>query len=332
MKRWTVMLIPHERGDTSSFSLSTWHVCTAVGILLTLAFTAGFFYQRNRVATEMAQELAQQYQNLETTLRHQPKVARSTSREGGVRVEQSLRKEYEARDAALLAELGRLYDLETEVRSSTGLPPRDAENAVLVDTEGGKGGGPSDLGDLVEYSDDMLLKPPQVIYGLSRPSADLIMQEINVRSESLTQLLASIEKQEDRIARLPSIWPTKHSSRRISSGFGNRQDPFTRRLRHHGGLDFSADYGTPVLATAKGVVTFSAWEKYYGNLVRIDHGNGIETWYGHLSERTVEEGDVVDRSEVIGKVGATGRATGPHIHYEVHQKGKRVDPAKYIPH
>jgi murein DD-endopeptidase MepM/ murein hydrolase activator NlpD len=143
-------------------------------------------------------------------------------------------------------------------------------------------------------------------------------------------LIEDAHKQREKRAHTPSVWPTKESKRRINSKFGQRRDPFTKKWKHHGGVDISANYGTEILATADGVVSFSGYDQFLGNLVQIDHGYGLQTWYGHMSKRLVQKGDVVTRGMVVGKVGSTGRSTGPHIHYEVHVDGKRVDPRNFM--
>jgi len=91
-----------------------------------------------------------------------------------------------------------------------------------------------------------------------------------------------------------------------------------------------APYGSPVLATAKGVVVSAGREQYLGNVVKVDHGNGMATLYAHLEGISVKKGDEVNRHGVVGTLGQSGRATGPHIHYEVHVNGKRVDSGKYL--
>lgn len=128
----------------------------------------------------------------------------------------------------------------------------------------------------------------------------------------------------------PSIFPIKDGEyKRIASGFGNRVDPVSKTTRLHGGVDISANTGTAVMATGAGTITKASDGKQWGNLVIIDHGNGFETWYAHLDAISVEEGKTIKLGEVLGSVGNTGRSFGPHLHYEVHVNGKRVDPKEY---
>ena len=116
----------------------------------------------------------------------------------------------------------------------------------------------------------------------------------------------------------------------FTSGFGVRTDPFLGRPAMHTGLDFRAATGDPVRATANGKVLSSGWAGGYGRMVEIDHGNGLSTRYGHLSEIDVKVGDVVKIGQVIGAVGSTGRSTGPHLHYETRIDGEAVDPQKFL--
>jgi murein DD-endopeptidase MepM/ murein hydrolase activator NlpD len=116
----------------------------------------------------------------------------------------------------------------------------------------------------------------------------------------------------------------------FTSGFGVRSDPFLGRPAMHTGLDFRAAMGDPVRATANGKVVSSGWAGGYGRMVEIDHGNGLSTRYGHLSEINVKVGDLIKIGQVIGAVGSTGRSTGPHLHYETRIDGDAVDPQKFL--
>jgi murein DD-endopeptidase MepM/ murein hydrolase activator NlpD len=116
----------------------------------------------------------------------------------------------------------------------------------------------------------------------------------------------------------------------FTSGFGVRNDPFLGRPAMHTGLDFRAGTGDPVRATANGKVVSSGWAGGYGRMVEIDHGNGLSTRYGHLSEINVKVGDQIKIGQVIGAVGSTGRSTGPHLHYETRIDGEAVDPQKFL--
>ena len=116
----------------------------------------------------------------------------------------------------------------------------------------------------------------------------------------------------------------------LSSSFGVRSDPFGRGPAMHSGLDFRSSHGDPVRATASGTVTTAGWNGGYGKMVEIDHGNGLSTRYGHLSEIDVKVGQSVRVGQTVGRVGSTGRSTGPHLHYETRVDGDAVDPQKFL--
>jgi murein DD-endopeptidase MepM/ murein hydrolase activator NlpD len=116
----------------------------------------------------------------------------------------------------------------------------------------------------------------------------------------------------------------------VSSPFGVRNDPFVGRPAMHTGMDLRGERGEPVHVTAAGKVTIAGWDGGYGNLVEVDHGNGLATRYGHLSAIDVKVGQIVHTGEVIGRIGSTGRSTGPHLHYETRVHGEPVDPRKFL--
>ncbi|WAC42715.1 M23 family metallopeptidase [Pedobacter sp. SL55] len=118
---------------------------------------------------------------------------------------------------------------------------------------------------------------------------------------------------------------------RISSNFGHRANPFTgESIERHKGLDIKGNHGEVVKTTANGKVKFANRKGGYGNVVIIEHGNGFETYYGHLSKISVKQGQKVAAGDIIGRIGSTGRSTGPHLHYEVHRNGKIVNPKSYL--
>jgi len=117
------------------------------------------------------------------------------------------------------------------------------------------------------------------------------------------------------------------AARGLTSGFGIRQHPILGTLRAHNGVDLAATYGSPIVATASGVVSTAGWSGGYGLLVSLDHGSGLQTRYGHMSRVNVAPGQQVQKGDVIGYVGSTGMSTGPHLHYEIRINGQAINPA-----
>jgi murein DD-endopeptidase MepM/ murein hydrolase activator NlpD len=155
-----------------------------------------------------------------------------------------------------------------------------------------------------------------------------LLQELLHGIESRLRIVSSdVDRRNLLAASTPSIWPTQGW---LTSRTGGRSDPFTGEADYHPGLDISADKGTPVYATADGTIGQASYSGAYGNLVVIEHKFGIETRYGHLSAFRIQRGQAVKRGDLIGLVGATGRATGPHLHYEVRVNGRILNPLSFL--
>ena len=158
-----------------------------------------------------------------------------------------------------------------------------------------------------------------------------LVDSLDVATDQHTDLFTMIESRllESRLKLLmiPNSAPVRGP---VGSGFGFRSDPFSGRNALHTGLDFPADTGTPVLAAAGGMVLLTESHPAYGNMVEIDHGNGLVTRYAHNSKLLVKAGDIVKRGQLISEVGTSGRSTGPHLHFEVLVDGVPQDPAKFL--
>jgi len=178
-------------------------------------------------------------------------------------------------------------------------------------------GGPAD--DLKGGEQD----PTELLQSLNGLSSRMEQQ-----SARLTALQSVLIDKQLQTAVTPAGWPVKGGW--MSSGFGPRSDPFTGHRALHLGVDIASPMGSPIFAMADGVVTWSGPRAGYGNMVEINHGQGLSTRYGHASAVTVKVGDVVSRGDVIAKVGSTGRSTGPHVHFEVLRANHQVDPIGYL--
>ncbi len=152
--------------------------------------------------------------------------------------------------------------------------------------------------------------------------------DFNAHVEALDTSLKALGTAQGLLAKVPVASPAPGAP--LSSPFGARVDPFLGHQAMHSGLDFRAATGTPVLATAGGKVIDAGRNGGYGNMVEIDHGNGMSTRYAHLSRISVKTGDKVTRGTKVGEVGSTGRSTGPHLHYEVRRHGHAVDPVAFL--
>ena len=160
---------------------------------------------------------------------------------------------------------------------------------------------------------------------------DIISKELAIQSKSLDEILKLAKEKNQLLAAIPAIQPIKNEQmKRLASGFGYRNDPFTKVRKMHEGMDFTASTGTPIFATGDGVVISADNAKSgYGNHIEIRHGYGYLTLYGHLSKYKCRKGQAVKRGDIIGYVGSTGRSEAPHLHYEVHKDGKAVNPINF---
>lgn len=165
----------------------------------------------------------------------------------------------------------------------------------------------------------------------SSKKVDVLTKQLAIQSKSLDEILKLAKAKDKFLVSIPAIQPVKNEQlRHMASGFGYRSDPFTKARKFHAGMDFSATTGTPIFATADGVVDRAdAGASGYGNHIVIQHGYGYETLYGHLSRYNCRPGKKVKRGDIIGYIGSTGRSQAPHLHYEVHKNGEPVNPLNF---
>jgi len=181
-----------------------------------------------------------------------------------------------------------------------------------------------------EYYKQLLNMTSSQIAVATTKKYDELKKQIYIQSKSYDELVKLASNQEEMLKHLPAIQPILNRNlTRTASGFGWRIDPVYRTRRFHEGMDFTAPVGTDIYATGNGTVRLAGWRQGYGNCVEISHGFGYLTLYGHMHQIKVRAGQKVSRGDVIGKVGSTGKSTGPHLHYEVHYKGKVMNPQQY---
>ena len=210
------------------------------------------------------------------------------------------------------AKMVRLEAMSDRVSGLAGLKPEDLQ--PLRRTEGGGKGGP--------------------FVPMQRPSLDELQRTVAGLDEATDWHTDVFIFSESRLSRahfeslrVPSAPPVNGE---VGSGFGFRVDPITGRGALHTGLDFPADPGTPIVASAGGVVLATDWHPEYGHTVELDHGNGLVTRYAHCLKVMVAPGQVVKRGQAIAEVGSSGRSTGPHLHFEVLVQGVPQDPARFL--
>ena len=263
------------------------------------------------------------YYNLrETTAHLQNREVYLSSRMDEIHLQRKQIQEFASEINALKGKLLALDNFEKKIRIIANL-----ENTNESDNIFGVGGSiPDDLDaqlPLTEKHNSLMRDMHEQIEQLSRASGS--------QQEEFESLLRSLEDQQNLLASTPAIRPISRSVKSlVTSKFGYRKSPFTGKREFHKAYDIASRKGTPILATADGVVTFSGKKGLLGNTIVIDHGNGMVTRYGHNHKLLKKRGDKVKRWETIASMGSTGRSTGPHVHYEVHLNGIPVNPEKYI--
>ena len=220
----------------------------------------------------------------------------------------------------LIEEINSIYEKDENLRKLINLPAIDEDIRKL-------GVGGSD--NKSKYNHLQYLIPSKINLDKLNKNINFIKRSINLEKISYYAIGNKINEKIDYLLRYPAIYPVNKNDRKFSSRFGFRRDPFSRTRQFHDGDDFSTKIGTEVMATAKGVVKSSRYYGSFGHYIEIDHGNGYVTAYGHLSKRLVEKGDIIQRGDIIAKVGNTGKSTAPHLHYEVRLNGKHVNPNNY---
>ena len=294
-RRYTIVLADRRTGVVRRFTVSLWPTVAAGTFVLALPVligTGAALKAKNDVAALYASAAALEIENANYR-------AATEALSGQIHGLQSA-----------ITELGAQAALDPTLASAMDRLPAVVNNRAM----GGAGASAATVSSLAA------LHSPENTFGLLRE----ILQGIESR---LTAAKSDVDRRNSLAAATPSIWPA-HGW--LSSSVGRRTDPINGGADFHQGLDISADSGSPVYATADGTVVVAAREGAYGNLITIDHGYGLETRYGHLSKYEVKAGEKIKRGQVVGRVGATGRATGPHLHYEVRVNGRLLNPLQLL--
>ena len=288
----TVVLIPGDGETLYQWRLSIWFLAAMGAVLLSLLFFDAYVIGRN--ANERAD------------------LARAAElRQANLRVAMDLAQ---GRDALL-----RVADLESRLREMLNYK---TEKSLL---RSGLAAGPTEE-DVVRLAQNLDQDPDQAVSD-TQASVTALLQATQAREESVDEILKYVRNRRTRMDSRPRDWPV-HGW--ITSPYGKRVDPVSGRAGFHTGVDIANDTGTPVRCTADGRVAFAGWEGGYGKLVVVDHGNGFQTYYGHLSEIKTSAGAELQRGDEVGLMGATGNTTGPHVHYEIRLYGAPVNPIQYM--
>lgn len=214
------------------------------------------------------------------------------------------------------AKLIKLEAMGERVSVAAGVKPEEVKPLLRTSGQGGQGG------PFVPFVAGSKMSLEQL-----QGAVDALDVEADQRTDLFTLIESRLLESRLQALMVPNSRPVDGP---VGSGFGFRADPFSGRAALHTGLDFPSEVGTPVHAAAGGVVSLTEYHPEYGNLVELDHGNGLVTRYAHNSKVLVKTGDLIKRGQVISEVGTTGRSTGAHLHFEVLVDGVPQDPAKFL--
>ncbi len=295
-KRYSFLFIPDGDGRSREFRISRWAILSVVAVVGALTLGTALYAVDVGVGAAWrpgGSPLARQNQQLSQDI-----------------------DRARARVASLQQDLDAVFAYQQMVAAAVDVAPLDAE-ARLAGV-GGRGPlAPGELGLADEAAD-----------GTLPVDLESILHQARIQRQGMAALLDTLSARQEVRDRIPSIRPCDIGW--LSSRYGMRRDPFTGKQAFHRGLDFSLPVGTPVRATAAGVVRTVEKQRGLGRLVKIDHGGGVQTVYAHLHEARVSRGDRVERGQVIALSGNSGRSTAPHLHYEVRIGGRSVNPLTYI--
>ncbi|MCF2945988.1 peptidoglycan DD-metalloendopeptidase family protein [Paenibacillus tarimensis] len=325
--KWSLMVIRGADKNVKQFQVSKRSMIAAPAAAL-LAVSGCFITLQMRSAHligELEEQLEQQSSAWEATV--EEKDSHIEELEENV-------AELSEHTEEMKAKLQDLYELESRLKSfietyggeaptgasAPALPPAAAAAVSSITAASLPSAAPPSAG---ETADQMI-----AMLNGDEPDFRQLTAMINDMEEAMEYSLKQAKLRQAAANAVPTGWPT--TSKRMTSGFGYRTDPFTRKSTFHAGIDIAGSTGDAVFAAADGTVTESGYDSGKGNYIIIKHRRGLQTVYMHLSQREAKEGESVVRGEKIGLLGSTGRSTGPHLHFEIMQHDEPVNPLKYL--
>lgn len=295
-KNYQIVVFKDRIGSCGHMRVAGWLIFFVLFLLVVLAGAAAYLW------TFYPRSLSAEYQLRETE------------------------KTIQNQNAQIVAMSSKLQSLREDVRR---IQQFDAKLRVMMnlDREPADTPGEAEKNSDISARDYVPLYRQDLLAKRMHSLADQIAEDSRLEEVRQQEILLALRENRDFMVMTPSIWPAEGH---LTSGFGYRLNPFTGRSVLHAGLDIANRVGTPIVAPARGTVISAAWQNDYGYCVVINHGNAITTRYAHMEKFTVKEGQTVNRGDLVGTVGNTGRSTGPHLHYEVRVGGVPVNPMRYI--
>jgi murein DD-endopeptidase MepM/ murein hydrolase activator NlpD len=315
--RLTFLIIPEANDSVVRVKLSHGALCAMIFSILLLLGTASYVqivYVHSLAATQWTEtrikdqthQLQQDLSSKNNTIEQLHNEVFQLSRQADqVRSKMEEMKVFE-------------HDL-TKLSSFGEKPAKDMPAAAMVQVNGGMGGPPHPV----------TVQQVQILANMTSAAFTTLQQELDELKQRFLHSQQALMVKRDSVVQIPSLWPTL--SRTVTSPFGYRKDPFNDKLSFHRGIDIAGKFNDPVHASANGIAITVGYDKFHGHHIVLEHHNGFRTWYMHLSSALVHMGEPVKRGQQIGRLGSSGRSTGPHLHYEIIQNGKSTNPKPYLP-
>lgn len=301
-KSFSLIIVPHSK-DTKQVRVSYW-VPKIISILLvfSISITAYLTWNLYNSYEDLKMDYSEKIDRLTTleSVNIQQRIEIDTLREKTSEIEEKLKS---------------ITLLQETVKDLVGI--KDSQNDSKTTGSATRGGSLLSSRYLVDNNIDFDESQD------FESQIDELSQLLDQSTEELSSLIEDVEKRLKYLDAKPNLMPT---TGRISSGFGNRRNPFGKGIEFHAGLDIANSSGTKVMAAGSGVVTFAAYNGGYGRVIIINHGYGYQSVYAHNRKLLVKVGEQVDKGQVIAEMGSTGRSTGPHLHFEVRLNGKAINP------
>ncbi|HHY69268.1 MAG TPA: M23 family metallopeptidase [Bacillota bacterium] len=306
-------LVVYSHGKTRTFSLSLNTLIAGLCCICVALTGLGLFVNSYKEVKEENQELSYLYEVADS---QQKKIEEIQTLLAEVSERLAQAELVESQAISMLQQEGLIQPIQKADEDPEPVPRADQVVAAVASRSGFNRRTPIPLQGVLP------------VLGALEQSANQLAEQVGDLEEQVEVLEEKATEVVSYARSVPNIWPVNG---RVTSGYGWRKHPISRRTHFHTGVDIPASYGTPVKAAAYGTVTFVGYKIGYGRTVMVNHGYGFQTMYSHLSSTKVSVGQKVQRGDVIGNVGTSGTTTGPHLHYEVHKNGATQNPMDFLP-
>lgn len=318
-KRYSIMIVPEGSEPVMRFKFTSLYLMIVSVIAISVLVTTLTLFIINQTSSQTIHTLQAELNSSSSELKNE-----MVSKDQAMDELLTQLLELSEQSKHVESKMAELQQLEAELKQMTG----DNNGSTSASTEGASATSPTSLGGV--GGEDIELTPDNIRSLIEQTKLSMAnsLEAAPVLQSSLEQTKVNVKQYQTMMAITPTFWPTE--STRVTSHFGSRKDPFTGKVKYHGGLDVGGEIGDPIYAAADGVVADTGTSPSRGQYIILSHASGLYSHYMHLNAISTKTGATVKQGELIGELGNTGRSTGPHLHFEIMKDGVLVDPADYI--